>query len=289
METYFSGSHEIWLQQMPEGFIDTLITILKIDPKQEMTSKGYSSRLRRQPAQTVKECLWDELVYVVHRWGMQSPTEIQTSPSHLKKHVTDIKDKLSEALEVLNELEYESLFENGSMTKEFIVAENIRDASIIIQANADNRRYVFVGNSVIKQEYDKKGIWGKYCPFDHDLEVAVQSLHKIMAYVDKVSEDSKKVIAARGKKKKGKENHDTLIWALCHMYKKYTGKAPVSWNTGTSASNAGQITGAVIPFLQAVLPYTFYGYDKSADALQKKIMRIRKSKKFKDIWTDSKK
>ena len=288
-ENYFSGSEVDWLNQIPEGLVDTVIGMLSLNPSEEMIPEGYSPIKSSPNYYNVKTCLWRDLVKIIHRWGMPSPTELNTSPSNLRKHTSDIRSVLSDALEVMRSLEYEALFEKGTMTKEFMVADRIRQASEVICATAEGRRMFLVSPLIVKQEHHDRGKWGKYYPFDHELEPTISSLEKMVGYVDKVLKDSEKSIAARGKKKKAKDDYDALLWGLCHVYKKYTGKAPVSWNTGTSAINAGQITGAIIPFLQTILPYTFYGYDQSAVALQKKIERIRKSKKFADVWTDSKK
>lgn len=251
METYFSGDAKEWLNQIPESVIDKAIQILEFDPDKEMEPKGYTTVHRDLSWwNTAKVCFWGDLVRVIHRWGLPSPSELGTSPANLRDHAEDLKRKLHEALDVLKALEYGPLYEKGTMTKEFIIANRIRQASEIAHAAVEGRNCTFVAPVAIKQEYEGKTHWEKHYPFDHELEDTINGLEKIARYTDKVLADAQNAVPSTGTKKKAKDNNDYLVWGLCHLYKKYTGKLPISWNTGTSAINANQFTGSIIPFLQ---------------------------------------
>ncbi|MDD9912316.1 MAG: hypothetical protein OXQ96_04630, partial [Alphaproteobacteria bacterium] len=80
-----------------------------------------------------------------------------------------------------------------------------------------------------------------------------------------------------------------LIYKLCNTYKSYTGKLPISWNTGTSAFNSNQFTGDILPFLEIILPHTAYKRSLSHEALQVKLKRMSKTEEFKDMWQRTKK
>jgi len=288
MESFFSGSAEEWLNQIPESLIDKAIEILSIDPNVEMKPTGYSPIDNSLFQHTAKICLWKDLVQVIHRWGMPAPSIMQTSPALLKTHAENLKDKLSGAIKALESLEYVALFEAGTLSKEFKVGYGLRQVSELIRINTEGGRSPFISPLDIRLQYEGDGVWGKHYPIDNDIENAAKILKKIVRSVDKLLDDPIYRPARRGEKKKGKDAHDALVWGLCYIYKKYTDKPPISWNTGTSATNAGKFTGKIIPFLQTILPYTSYSGKITPGALQKKIIRIRDRKKHKDIWQDSK-
>ncbi len=182
------------------------------------------------------------------------------------------------------------------MTKEFKVAERIRKQSERVRAKRDGESANFGYVSTVKKGYESKGEWGKHCPFDHELENTINGLENILSYVGAVLENATKDVPALGTKKKAKDNSDLLVWGLCHIYKEYTGKIPISWNAETSANSTEQPTN-IITFLQFVLPHTSYrgGQDRlgqkdplSSEALQKKILRFKRSNKYPDLWMDSK-
>jgi hypothetical protein len=290
METYFYGSPEEWRSQIPESIVNIAIDILSINPNETVSPKGYSP-VKNLPYQyTLKEKLWDDLVKVIHRWGKPSPTELKTTPAQLKNHVEDLKKQLDSTLSTLRDLEYEPLFKKGTMTKDFIIANRIRQISEVKRHEADSSKpRTFVAALLIKQEYDQRGAWGKYCPFDHELPQAIETLGKILSYVDEVAKNAAQDMKARGVKKKAKNDFENLFYGFCIIYKTYTDKKPIAWNTGTSALNAGQVTGTIIPFLQALLPYTAYKGKLTPAALQKKIMRMKDKPNYKHLWEDSKK
>lgn len=287
-ELWFSGDAMQWLNQIPESLIDFAIQILEINPKEYMEPSGYCPVDNDQFEHTVKTCLWKDLVQVTHRWGMPTPTKMQTSPSELKNYATNLKKDISKALYVLESLEYDKILTAGTMSREFTVAFAIRQYSELVRRETEGIRTSFISPLEIKKAYKNKGSWQKHYPLDDDIEAAKFALKKITLYIDRLLEDRVYKPSVRGTKKKGKDNYDMLIWALCLIYKKYTGKVPISWNTGTSAINAGEYTGTIIPFLQAVLPYTAYTGKLTPAALQKKIIRIKNSRKYKDVWQDSK-
>lgn len=288
MESYFSGDAIEWLNQIPESLIDEAIQILEIDPNEYMKPTGYCPVDNDQFQCTVKTCLWKDLVHAIRRWGIPSPTEMQTSPSKLKSHATDLKKNLSKAVDTLEALEYEAIFRTGTMSKEFTVAFAMRQYSELLRRETEGIRTGFISPLDIKHAFEADGDWQKHYPLDDEIEAAKAALQKITLYIDRLLEDRVYKPSATGTSKKGKDNYDTLIWALCYIYKKYTGKVPISWNTGTSAINAGKYTGSIIPFLQTILPHTAYTGKITPGALQKKIIRIKDAGKYKDVWSDSK-
>jgi hypothetical protein len=279
IEDNFVVSRDDFLGQIPENTIDEVIKILSIDgnalfPNQDVVLK-----------RTVKETLWLELAIVVHAWGKPSATELEISPSNLKKYADSLNGALSKSISILKDLEYESLFNKGTKTKEFIVADRIRSKS----KSYNTEPYRSVSALIIKQEYESNGKWGEYCPLDRELPEAIKQLQNISKYISSVIDDLSLNVKERGKNKIIKDIHDDLIWNLCCMYKKYSGKKPVSWTTGDNDKNPHKVSGDVIPYLQAILPQTYYIGDVTPTALQKKIYRISKNPKYKYLWEDTKK
>jgi hypothetical protein len=287
METYFDGTLEEWLNQIPEMLIDDVIRILDIDPTEYQVPSGYSPFDVKEYPHDIKTCLWKDLVHIIARWGIPAPVHLETSPSQMKEYAEDIHKKISKSLEVLKALSYEKIYSKGSMTKEFKFAFGLRQISELLNRNRGGDRRSFISPLVIKQEYEDSGSWEEHYPLDQDIKSAEKALSNILEAITVLQKDRDYTASKGGEKKKGKDRHDTLIWALCYVYKKYTGKSPMSWNTGTSAFNSGQFTGGILPFLQIVLPYTAYSGSLESGALQKKIMRIKKSGKHKDVWSDS--
>jgi hypothetical protein len=87
-----------------------------------------------------------------------------------------------------------------------------------------------------------------------------------------------------GKRKRGKDEYDTLVWSLCYLYKKYTGEMPNS-----SSQDNGTASGKIIPFLQAILPSTAYPFELTDWALEQKIRRLKQHKIHGKLWKDGKK
>lgn len=284
MEPYFSGDPTEWLNQIPESIIDQAIQILEIDPDKEMEPKGYSPVERDLSWwNTAKACFWGDLVQVIHRWGMPSPSQMQTSPAKLRKHATDIQHKLSEAADTIKSLEYPSLFAKGTMTKDFKFGYGLRQVSEVLRANKEGNIRQMVGPLVIKQEYESEGEWRKHYPFDHDMETALNALENMIGAINHLLGDQNYIVAERGKKKKGKDNYDLLVWGLCRLYKKYTGETPIS-----SAREDGTATGKIIPFLQLALNQSSYTYEKTDWALEKKIRELRSHPTHGKLWQDAK-
>lgn len=288
METYFDGTAEEWLNQIPEILIDEVIKILGIDSEEYKVPSGYAPIDNSKFKYDVKTCLWKDLVHIIKRWGIPTPTFMQTSLSDMKDYSDDIRNRIMKALDTLHEIGYESIYTKGTMTKQFKFGFGLRQVSELINRRNGGGRSAFVSPLVIKQERESSGVWGDHYPLDQEIKIAEKALNNILGAITFLQEDRDYTSSERGKKKRGKDSHDTLIWALCYIYREYTHEIPMSWNTGTSAINAGHYTGKIISFLQAVLPYTAYRGSLEAGALQKKIMRIKKSGKHKDVWSDSK-
>lgn len=283
METYFAGDAIEWLNQIPESVIDKAVQILDIDPNKEMKPSGYCPIDNSLFQNTVKVCVWKDLVHVIHRWGMPSPTEMQTSSSKLKNHAEDIKNKLSKATKALEALEYGAIFENGTMSKGFKVAFGMRQISELVRRETEGGREAFISPLVIKQEFESSGNWKKHYPLDDNIETAKASLEKITLYINRLLEDRVYKPPPRGTVKKGKDNYDTLLWALCHLYKEYTGETPKSF-----AREDGTATGNIIPFLQLTLNQSSYPYEKTDWALEKKIRELKSHPTHGKLWQDAK-
>lgn len=283
MESYFSGDAIEWLNQIPESVIDEAIKILEISPDEYMKPTGYCPVDNDQFQHTVKTCLWKDLVHAIRIWGIPSPTEMQTSPSKLKSHATDLKKNLSKTVDILEALEYEEIFQTGTMSKEFTVAFAMRQYSELVRRETEGIRTGFISPLDIKQAFEDEGDWQKHYPLDDEIEAAKSALQKITLYIDRLLEDRVYKPSPRGENKKGKDNSDYLIWALCYIYRKYTGKIPTS-----SARKDGTATGKIIPFLQLILDQSSYSYEKTDWALEKKIRELKSHPTHGTLWQDAK-
>lgn len=282
-ERFFDGTVDEWLAQLPEDAVDKAVKFLEIDPDETMVPTGYSPISNDLFPHTAKICLWKDLVHVIHRWGMPSPSTLETSPAHLKRYVTNFQKHLSKASEVLKALEYQAMYDAGTITKEFKAGYGLRQVSEVMRANRGKTGGNFIAPLAIKQEYDSNGVWGKHYPIDTDIENASHALENIIAYTEKLLQDPSYRSAKQGTKKKGKDDDDTLVWALCHIYKKYTGEAPA-----TSIRNEGTATGRIIPFLQLILPFTAYQFQITDWALSAKVNRLKGHKQHGSLWSVSK-
>ncbi len=284
-QSFISPLNEALNCLIPEPVVDDIIGILSIDLAKMWPS--YNSDPFVQYA--VKESLHREIAWAIHSYR-RSPSDLGTTPSKIKKYMVKSRKTLFEALILLEDWGYETLFEIGTETKEYLAANSVRQKSKLAQPENDGAGPSFTATDLFKkQEYEKNGQWGKYCPFDHDRLQAIEALNQTIAHLDFALEDVIANINGRGIKKKANENTDKFFLLACHIYKKYTGKPPVSWNTGTAALNSHQFTGKIIPFLRAILPYTQYRGEITPDALQAKIARMRKDNpEFKKLSDDRK-
>ena len=107
-------------------------------------------------------------------------------------------------------------------------------------------------------------------------------LEKILDAAHNLLQDSKYIPPKKGTKKKGKKNYDDLLWALCTLFKKYTGKIPNAY-----VGFDEKVVGEIIPFLQAALPLSSYSFSITGSALEKKIREMKKSPNYKSLWNDA--
>lgn len=284
MESHFTGTAEEWLNQLDEKIVDKAIKILAINPNEKMEPSGYAPIDNSLFQKTVKVCLWKDLVQSIHRWGMPSPTKMQTSPSQLKAHAKNVKEQVMGAVDALESIKYGTIFKAGTLSKEFKFGYGLRQASELIRVGFGTGRSPFISPLDIKQQYESDGYWGQHYPIDSDIENAITILKKITRSIEQLQADPIYKPANQGKRKKGKDDYEMLVWALCHLYKKYTGKPPIS-----SARDEKQASGKIIPFLRAVLPSTAYPYKTTPWALEQRIRRLRKHKTHGKLWKDSKK
>ena len=208
---------------------------------------------------------------------------MRTSPVKLKSYATDLKKNLSKAVDTLETLEYEAIFKTGTMSKEFTVAFAMRQYSELVRRETEGIRTGFISPLDIKQAFESDEDWQKHYPLDDEIEAAKFALQKITLYIDRLLEDRVYKPSPRGKNKKGKNNSDYLIWALCYIYKKYTGETPTS-----SAREDGTATGKIIPFLQLTLNQSSYLYEKTDWALEKKIRELKSHPVHGKLWKDAK-
>lgn len=283
MESYFTGTPEEWLGQLDEKIVDKAIEILSINPNEEMKPSGYSPIDNSLFQRTVKVCLWKDLVQVIHRWGMPSPTKMQTSPSQLKIHAENVRGTLSEAISVLESLEYEATYKRGTLSKEFKFGYGLRQASELLRVGFGSGQSQFISPFDIKRQHDRDGFWSKHYPIDEDIALAQKTLKKITQSIDQLLDDPIYKPSEPGKRKRGKDSYDSLLWALCYLYKKYTGTTPIS-----SSQDDGTASGKIILFLQVILPSTAYPFELTDWALEKKIRGIRKHKTHGALWKDAK-
>jgi hypothetical protein len=253
----------------------------------------FAVTLRKK--RTAKEKLWDDLVAAIWRCGKPSPTESETTSTELKNHTKKLKSQLEKTLNVLKKMEYISLLKEGTTSKDFIVANRVRQKSETMRANSIGTQPQFISAFIVEQEYEKKGECEKHYPFDHELSQAIVALEKISPYFDEVCSDLARTTERKGHTNDVKDNNDELIWALCDIYKQYTGEIP------TSSMNADGVkaTGKIIPFLQAILPHTAYikaasvGAQKNLSltdsALNARLRRLRNNKKYAPLWYGNKK
>lgn len=249
-DDYLDGSLENYNKVMSEKSLDDVITLLNLDPDKIIDSKiGIN----------LKESLWRELATIIYVWGRPSETILKTTPKDLLQHTKKIEKTLSNTLEAIKEIENNTAPTKWLKTKEMIVAnlikEKAHDSNIFISEVDDIKKY----------------------------------LQKILEYTNDTANDLKQSINKRGVSKPSKDMHDRLIWELCKAYKRYTGKQPISWNTGSASINSNQFTGDILYFLQGVLSNSFYSGEITSGALQKKLYRMKEHEKYSDLWQDDKK
>lgn len=242
---YLDGNLENYNKVMSEKSLDDVITLLNLDPEKIIDLVSQRN---------LKESLWRELATIIYTWGRPSETTLETSPKHLLVHMQKIEKTLSKAIEIIDEIETNVLSPDWLKTREMIVADLIKDKS--------NNHHLFI----------------------NEVKNVKKSLGEILTYTNSAVNDITPTIQKRGVSKPSKDMHDRLILELCKVYKRYTGKKPISWNTGTDSMNPNQFTGDILYFLQGVLSNSFYSNDITFGALQKKIIRLKDSQKNHDLW-----
>jgi hypothetical protein len=280
----FAGKFSDYLGQFPESDVDKAIKIMGLD-----LCKTYkiSSRVKdfyNPKEDDLKTALHCDLIHIIKRWGKSSPYNIKQSPKQMKDHLKKVKRSYESALCNLEKFLYQNIYDQGTLSTDFKLGYGIRQISAVNESNKTGKRLQIVSPLVIKQEYEDTLNWGEHYPYDLLENQLKDNLLSMINYLNLLIEDYQRKIKPRGKDNKGKDDNDKLIWALCHIFKKYSGKEPISWHTGTSSMNPNQVTGAIIPFLKLILPYTDYSLATTPDALQKKLMRLRGSGKYSQTW-----
>ncbi len=267
----FNGTMEDHLSCVPESCADDIIRILELDAN--LPTTPYFPNCFPL---TLKQKIWCQIAMIVRQFHIPTPTETGTTPKQCFKHAENLRNQLSDTLHFLKDMQYEEIYKHGEVSKEFIIAEMVRKSSVVFR---DDGKPKIFSTGAAKSWKELYGEWPALYPFDSELTSTIESIERILPYFDKTTEYYQKKVKGRGEVKIGKHNADRLIVALCGLYKEITGNEAVSWPTGTSAINAGQFTGKIIPFMQAILPYVPYHQEITDSALQKRVERLKKSKK----------
>jgi hypothetical protein len=278
-ERYLSGTLEESRARLPETVVDDILKILSLNPNEIRTSFDQNF------SETTKEQLWDDLIFTIWKWGRPSPSQTGTTLSDLKKHSAKSKKLLHDSLKMLEGMKYDAVYKAGTMSKEFIFANDVRIKSTLLKKRGSLMAFP-MGAAILHKK--KTGKFPELYIFDRELKEAIEKLENIIPYFDEVIEDFSESMPGRGKKKEGKDISDMLIYQLCHIYKKYTGKAPSTNSVGDSVSNPSGVTGKVIPFLKTILPYTEYGQAKTDIALMGRVKRLKEKEPSIPTWQNHK-
>ena len=261
-DSSFDGPIEESRARLPEDVVDKVVRILSLDPNAPSTSNGHQ--------ETIKEQIWDRLVFLISRYGGPIPSQTGTAPKQLQNHALSLQKQLQDALCALDSMTYAQVFADDDHKKDFMVAYRLR-----LESCPKDSPNLFHSEAAAKYMQEKTGTWPELYPFDRELTQTIASLERLTSYFDPVLAELSGAVKGRGQQKDGKDKFDTLICGLCALYKDCTGEAPT-----TSPKESGDATGRIIPLLQAVLPVAGYGGEITAWALQKKVDRLKKAGKI---------
>jgi hypothetical protein len=250
-EDLLRGDEEVWTRFVSETSINDIINILSLDPE-KINPKNHK---------TLKEEMWFELACTVYIWGSPSSTKMKTSPTQMKIHIKQVKSNLLNTLKFIENIHESPISDTWIETQDILLAKTIYKQ--FDEAEDD---------TALKDEF--QGV--------------IDRLRKVLNGIDSFEKALPKSTRKQGMSKPSKDKHDELIRQLCKTYKRYTGRKPIAWNTGTSALNSNEVIGEIIPFLQSVLSNTFYSGEITAEALQKRIYRMRQNGKYPEIWPSPK-
>ena len=220
-----------------------------------------------------KNQIWSHLNFAKQSFDKPSPTQLGTTPSKATAHTKDVHQKICASLEALEIFQEEV----QSHQLEAFVPKLNKD-QIAVEALREGSKNPAISSGLIG--------WGAPRPFDTDLSSAISALQKLEAHFEVA--DKLISVSSRGKNKETQNRTNQLILSFCGIYKEFTGKVPMAWDTGSSAINIGKIYGTIIPFLQTLLSQTNYSRSTSEQALQQKLERLREETKDLDIWKSSK-
>jgi len=252
-DCYLEGKNEDWCKIVRESSVDDVINFLELEPDNILILEKTGEQV------TLKDRLWYELAIIVYAYGGPTDTFLGSTKTELKRYAVKVEKTLSDASGILEIIGTESLSFRPIKTKEIILAKAIYERLDALDS------------------------------FEEEMLQTVQHLQKVSRSINQVIQDMTVSTKKRGEIKPSESVNDKLIFELCSLYKRYTGEMPVSWNSGANAQGDTQFSGVILPFLQAVLSNTFYTGEITEMALQKKISRMKKQKKYECLWQDSKK
>jgi hypothetical protein len=242
-----------------EELLDKLTQIMGIIPDEIVhISPVYTStkRERLRTSLAVALCMDDK----------PTAKETKTTVTEQRRAAKKVIKSIAAAEAVLNEMHYKNLSELSGIG---ILSERMRRQSLEERPKPLDMYFQSQGIEAAKNGQENPNLF----PFDTDLYEALRLLAKIKALASYALPHQQ--IIRRGKK--SAIHSDRLIIALCSIYKEFTGKAPISSCTSDAHADIRKntITGAIIPFLQAILPITNYSRRTGDEALHKILVGLK--------------
>lgn len=262
--------HDSWLSanggyRLPNDTLEKAIKALGLDRNAPCPHK---------PDQTIEATLRDDLSKIVRRWGQPGATESGTTLSKQKTHAEAIKSKLDTTLNALRAMTYEQLFVQEANNLEFLVAHRFREASAILK-NPIPPLPNLPGSHLIIEAYKESGEWRQRYPFDGYLADAICAIEALSEAASHALKSIEEETTSRGMDKQRKYTENDLLYALCMVYKRYTGEIPTSY-----PKEDGTADGKIIQFLRLVLSETGYKKETTDWALEKRIRELRKKREY---------
>jgi hypothetical protein len=242
-----------------DELLDKVVQIMGIAPDETVhISPVYTStkRERLRTSLAVALCMDDKPV----------AKETKTTVTEQRKAAQRVIKSLAYAEASLNKMHYKNLSELSSIA---IISEKMRRQSLEEKPKPLDMYFQAQGIQAAKNGEENPNLF----PFDTDLYEALRLLAKIKALASNACPPQQ--IVKTGKKTAIHSNE--LIIALCSIYKEFTGKTPISSCTSNDyeGKRKNKITGAIIPFLQAILPSTNYSRRTGDEALHKVLVELK--------------
>lgn len=216
---------------------------------------------------TLKDCVTADIEKALRFFDHPSATEVGTTRKKVHNAIQDLKLDVEELLAKLKPIA--ELTKGGTSVQNF-------SGYIMHILREDSARSLGISSGLIGPDWTH--------PIDPALFQAIEGLNKLLPYLESSLLKSKEQVSARGKSTTAKEQRDRLFFFLCGIYRHYSGKIPMAWEAISSADSGIKVYGAIIPFLQEILPLTNYGNSITDIALQTKLERLRKHEPYSALW-----